>query len=456
MPSEQQIQYHRTFLSLDICRTIYNEDERYQHNPSGPPNRQSKESDPVFKYHVHSCPRYPQRAPGLPTDPQYNAFLARSEEVLEPLVIIPKRGQNFGTVAQPWEITNSVLCGGWGRFSPIVNSRMEVTAHYANIDESELIHPKGINFKEISDYLVRDENSIRLYFGSAMSIPQGWDIFYEYNGGISVVVLPNGKVVRAQGHLFSGKNGQAISTWSPLDFWSPGQRWAAGAIRAITNRVGTTARAGWRLLTAPTKEAAESAAARLGTTLAAKAASTAGGGVLPVAHLGRRTLIMGEDMAHFRSLLARSHSESGLYDVIIHSETDSFSILVKTKPDGTEIWREVSAREVADAVRPQLAPGDKIRLLSCQAGLKGPQRVGPGPAQRLANELDREVWASEETLSAVPKTFSNGSKVFVPDFGGKFRHFAPQHRGDGTLVGPGGGKVTGNVLHGEVRPGSRK
>ena len=96
MPSEQEKIYHRTFLSYYMCKTIYNEDERHQHNPGGVPNRQAKvDSNPVFAYHVHSCPRYPQRAPGQPVDRQYNALLARDDGSFEPLEIIPKRGQQF-------------------------------------------------------------------------------------------------------------------------------------------------------------------------------------------------------------------------------------------------------------------------------------------------------------------------------------------------------------------------
>jgi hypothetical protein len=172
-------------------------------------------------------------------------------------------------------------------------------------------------------------------------------------------------------------------------------------------------------------------------------------GVLPVEHLGRRTLIMGEDAAKFRGFMAQSQTESGLYDVVIHGDSTSFAILVKTKPNGKQIWKDVSVREVADAIRTKLAPGDKIRLLACDVGNTG------GPAQQLANELNRTVWASSTSLPAVPKAPKGvARRSFVPDEGGRFYEFVPQ-RGDATLSGK-GGKVTGDELQGEIRPGGGK
>jgi hypothetical protein len=263
---------NRTFLSLEICKRIYNEDERYQNTPGGVPNRQAKiASDPLFAYHVHSGPRYPQRAPGLPTDRQYNALLPRDDGSLENLVIIPKRGQQFANAATPWEFINSTLCSGGGLFNPVVDASMAVTGHYADVSQNLLIHPEKINFKDISDYI---KNDVELFYWnytaqvfnpsssefSSTSVnppPPGWKVFIgtSYNR-VSVLVQPNGRVKAAQGHLFSRNNGQAIATWSPLDFWTPGSRLAAGAIRAFTNRAGAAAKAGFQFLRGPTKELA--------------------------------------------------------------------------------------------------------------------------------------------------------------------------------------------------------
>ena len=148
---------------------------------------------------------------------------------------------------------------------------------------------------------------------------------------------------------------------------------------------------------------------------------------------------MGEDLAKFRAYMARSHSQSGFYDVMVHADSNSFWVLVKS--NGQEGWREVSIKEVADIVRPKLAQGDKIRLFACEAGSRG------GPAQKLANELGRTVWAPNTKLPATPKgKFTERS--FVPLQGGKFYEFVPE-RGAAELAGS-GAKVTGNKVQGTI------
>ncbi len=461
MPSEQEIQYHRTFLSYNTCRTIYNEDERHQYNPGGVPNRQQKiDSDPVFKYHVHSCPRYPQRAPGQPIDPQYNALLARDNGSFDPLVIMPKRGQRFAYVATPWELQYSVLCGGSGKFNPVVNSWMEVTGHSAKVRDTQLIRPKGIDFADISDYI---KNDIPIYLwmyqvfndklnhlqdASLISLPPGWERVRRYLGGVSVLVLPNGKVIGARGHPL-GTDGQAISVLSPVDFFTPGRRLVESAIRGLTNRVGGAVSAGFRFLSNPTKELAESTVALLaGKTLPGMAVSPRV--ALQVVHSNGRSILMGEDMLEFRLLLAESKPLKGFYDVMIHGDETSFLVRVATNPKGEGIFEKVSVREVADAVRPRLKPGETIRLLSCATGCTG------GPAQEFANQLNHKVWGPSTKLPAAPTNWGPSTKnpaaptsTFVPVGGGKFFEFVPQ-RGTATLAGK-GGKVTENKVEGVVR-----
>jgi hypothetical protein len=101
----------------------------------------------------------------------------------------------------------------------------------------------------------------------------------------------------------------------------------------------------------------------------------------------------------------------------------------------------VSVREVAAAIGPKLAPGDKIRLLACDVGTTG------GPAQQLANELNRTVWASSTPLHATPRGVG-AQKAFVPIQGGKFHEFIPE-RGAAKLSGN-GGKATGNEVQGVI------
>ena len=448
MPSEQEIQFHRSFLGLRMALAIWNEDYNYQNTRGGPPDRQKRrELDPLYAYHVHQGPHYPAKPPGETPDKKYNAFLARSDGSFEPLVITTKRGltgQNFPIAATQWELTNSVLCGDL-KFTPVVNAMMEVTGHYANVMDTQLIHPAGISFTSPEECIT---NEVPLYLWineihkgdtvSNLPAPEGWESFTSYFGGIDVLVLPNGEVIGAKGKRYQSNNGSAYSVMSPLDFWAPGSRMLAAGIRGLTSRISAAAvRALKAVMTIPSKELALLSVARLSGTLPGVAVSTRG--VLAVEHLGRRTLIMGEDLAKFRSLMARSHSEAGFYDVVIHGDSTSFQMLIKV--NGKEVWREVSVREVAAAIGPKLAPGDKIRLLACDVGNTG------GPAQQLANELDRTVWASSTPLPATPKGVG-AQKAFVPIQGGKFHEFIPE-RGAAKLSGS-GGKVTGNEVQGVI------
>ena len=433
-----------------MALAIWNEDYNYQNTRGGPPDRQKRrESDALYAYHVHQGPHYPSKPPGDTPDKKYDAFLARSRRQFRTPGYHHQEGltgQNFPSVATQWELANSVLCGTF-QFTPIVNAMMEVTGHYANVMDTQLIHPAGISFTSPEECIT---NEVPLYlwineihndiFGEQPSCPGGVELFREYHGGIDVLVLPNGEVIGAKGKLFQSNNCSTYSVMSPLDFWAPGSRMVAAGIRGLTSRISAAA---VRALKAddnsPTKELALSSVARLSETLPGVAVSTRG--VLAVEHLGRRTLIMGEDLAKFRSLMARSHSEAGFYDVVIHGDSTSFQILMKV--NGKEVWREVSVREVAAAIGPKLAPGDKIRLLACDVGNTG------GPAQQLANELNRTVWASSTPLPATPKGVG-AQKAFVPIQSGKFHEFVPQ-RGAAKLSGS-GGKVTGNEVQGVINP----
>jgi hypothetical protein len=92
MPSDHEIQFHRSFLGLKMALAIWNEDYNHQ-DTRGPPDRQKRrEADPVYAYHVHQGPHYPAKPPGDTPDKRYDAFLARSDGSFEPLVITTKRG----------------------------------------------------------------------------------------------------------------------------------------------------------------------------------------------------------------------------------------------------------------------------------------------------------------------------------------------------------------------------
>ena len=449
MPSDHEIQFHRSFLGLKMALAVWNEDYTYQNHRGGPPDRQKRrESDPVYDYHVRQGPHYPAKPPGTGTDKKYDAFQARPDGGFDPLTITTKRGltgQNFPSSATPWELTNSVLCVAGGKFIPIVNAMMEVTGHYANVWDAQLIRPAGIDIKDPAECITKEVPLYlwirKIHHGrnnvSNEQPPEGWVGFRGYHGGIDVLVLPNGEVIGAMGRPYQSNNGSTYSVISPLDFWAPGSRAVSAGIRGLTNRMTAAAVRGLRAISIPTKEMALLSASRLSNTLPGVAVSTRG--VVPFEHLGRRTLIMGEDLAKFRAYMARSHSQSGFYDVMVHADSNSFYILEKAA--GKEVWREVSVREVAAIVGPKLAPGDKIRLFACEAGSPG------GPAQKLSNELGRTVWAPNTKLPATPKgKFTERS--FVPLQGGKFYEFVPE-RGAAKLSGN-GAKVTGNEVKGEI------
>ena len=122
---------------------------------------------------------------------------------------------------------------------------------------------------------------------------------------------------------------------SPLDFWTPGSRLLAGAIRGLTNRIGGAIAGGIKLLRGPTVELAEYSAIRLaGTTLTGIAVSTRG--MLAMETVGKRAIIMADDMAVFKPFLAGSTAEAGFYDIVIHGDPTSFYVLEKG------VWKTVS------------------------------------------------------------------------------------------------------------------
>ncbi len=414
MLSDQELQFHRSFLSLNLSLKIWNEDYNHQNSPGGrPPDRQKKiESDPVYAYHVRQGPHWPSKPPGEKPDSKYNALLARDDGSFEPLVIITKRGmtgQNFLSTATTWEYTNSVMCPFGGRFRPVVNWMMEVTGHYSNVvgdgnshddSRSYLLHPKGISFSTPSEYI---SNRVPLFLWKEFNAPEGWEKFQGFNGGIDVVVLPDGEVVGANGHQFSSNNGTTYSVISPLDFWAPGSRVVAAGIRGLTTRISAVAVKGFRALRIPTKKLAESTVALLSrNTSTGMAVST---GTLPFHQAGRRTIIMGEDMAPMKAAYAVIRTPPKTYDVIIHGDDAGFYVLVKRIPHPDpkkvkEIYRKASVREVANLVRPHLAPGDEIRLLACTTG--NPK----GPAQQLASELENTRFGHRTSQSPTNTVFS--------------------------------------------------
>jgi hypothetical protein len=476
MPSDDEILFHRSFLGLEMALSIWND----YYYARGERDRQRRcESDPVYAYHVRQGPHYPAKPPGDNPDKRYSALLCRSDGSLAPLAIITKRGmtgQNFPLVATQWERTNSMLCGPF-KFYPVVNAMMEVTAHFANVWDSQLIRPAGLtgpNGRITPEECIANEIPLYLwikpiYIGDSfenqnwenLTAPEGWESFERpleaITGGIDVLVMPNGKVIGAKSRPFQRNNGTTYAVMSPLDFWTPGSGLLAAGIRTLTNRITAAALRGLDAIVAATakdltllsaKEFALSAG--FSRTLPGVAVS-ARSMTYAVEHVAGRTFILGQDMAKVRASMATIPTEAGVYDLLIHGTPETFKVLIKMEPNGLPVWRNLSVREVADAIRTKLPPGVQLRLLSCDAGLEG-----QGVAQELANELNRTVWGADGIVWT--KQESEGlRKVFIPDWGklpdgtkirGAFHEFRPQ-RGSAALKGT-GGKVTTDEASGEI------
>jgi hypothetical protein len=208
---------------------------------------------------------------------------------------------------------------------------------------------------------------------------------------------------------------------------------------------------------------------------------------IPVAFPGSKALVLGDDMAQIAPHANKIPSQTGLFDVVVHGDKTGFYILQNNA------WQKVSVRDLADAIRPKLGRNDKIRLIGCETGVFG------GPAQQLANELGRNLFAPTTTVYPMQGTFwkpshpkfntiqggtvyesvkghlfevtpdkfgkyvaSRGGELvkfvtgnsIVPVDGGTFTEVFAQ-RGAGQLAGK-GGKVIGNEVQGEIRPGGRK
>ena len=96
------------------------------------------------------------------------------------------RVRTSAVAATQWELTNSVLCGA-GKFTPVVNEMMEVTGHYANIEDTNSSVPQGsalpspprsasrtrFHFTSgLREFTDDDNNSV-----SNLPAPEGWESF---------------------------------------------------------------------------------------------------------------------------------------------------------------------------------------------------------------------------------------------------------------------------------------
>jgi hypothetical protein len=372
------------------------------------------------------------------------------------------RSQDFDRYCTLFEEETSILCdpttyrkdgyvpsGGPGQlFSPVVqntgNQCLLVVGHTGIIMGDRLIVPEALN--QLSGGT--PERAMRLgefpvYVAKAglTRPPADWSQLGSPDISYQVVVTPDGCVTGLRQY---SSRGVESANWvidlvvapAVLALAKSGARMAMSLMESMPvgkapTLAGMQARK-IRTLGGPTRELARElvAARKLSTAQPGGTASPGMGGVLRVEHSGRRTLILGDDMAVVRSDMARSHSVSGFHDVVIHANEHGFQYL--TTPRGLEVWRELSVQDVVRAVRDQLAPGDKIRLLACKAG-KNVKNVNT-PAQQLADELGREVWAADATVWSIPgRKLPSGrfepGRAFVPGDGkvdGFFGRYVPK------------------------------
>lgn len=334
-----------------------------------------------------------------------------------------KKDQKFETFATRWELIWSRLVMDWhSRLTPVVDNSGLVIAYFGNIAYKHFLIDNttpppsakpGIKSVEIL-------KNYRLFVGTN-----------EFYGRTDLKVFGDETIARhtvltdIYGEVMSFEVGaykdESISSVSLLEI--------AGAVSLVRAALGLAISLGKTGLRTLTRRPPKPAETWMAHTLPGIGGSS--GQLLPthVHHFGRRTLIAGEDMAASRTALAHSHTESGFYDVAIHGNSFSFRLLEKTLSNGTRVFRDVTARDVANAVRPQLAPGDKIRLFSCSVGVTG------GPAQELANELGRTVWAATTAVLKEPtRTAGVIRTAFVPRGGGTFHEFLPNRRAVTTAV----------------------
>ena len=365
---------------------------------------------------------------------------------LHPIQMYQKTDQQFETYASPWELIWSNLSYPYTRgFKPVIDSSYNVIGHYGEMDGGPvyndfygvgIMFPRGMPGAAGSDLRQLLDKKVPVFVHSHTGLPPGWEIgnFYSSEHKIEVRTGIDGEVVDFQ----ISNRGFLVQPWySPFDIFVAGR-----ILVTLTTKVGTmvasslmrraTANlAGRAVLNGATealaKDGIKAAEKDAATMAAGKAVSTGvstGAFKLPVEHLSRRTLIMGEDLAEFRQWFAQSNPVSGFYDVFMHADANSFQILVKE--NGKNVWKNVSVREVANAVKPQLAPGDKIRLFACDVGITG------GPAQQFATEINHTVWAPTTKTYAAPTKWAPSTinpaaptSTFVPAEGGKFKEFVP-------------------------------
>ncbi len=408
----------------------------------------------------------------------YAAYITRNGNLANsPIIITGQAGRDYKKIATRWEFKRSTLTSammrydpdtvtispfGMGMFDPVVEPlntadfTARVVAHVGWVRGDQLLTPAwnskfGTDPRDLvaqeAELFVAEDNSDRSrpptgWLEAGISNSQYWRVLAWPNGQVyGIKDKRDGEGLESANWILYGmaafRKGFSLQAAEVASLGAPDEIQMAmmpvqianglvQQVRTLGPRPGQSAGLVLEEMSqVKPKPASQLAAKTRATEMSGGTRSGIGGdlrGGPIVEHLGRRTIIAGEDMAVIRSDMARSHTETGFYDVFVHGDATSFHIVVGKTVAGEPIWREVSVREVADAIRTRLAPGDQIRLLSCKVGRTG------GPAQQLANEVNRTVWAAGTTVWSVPQATGAARRSFVPKDGGKFFAFDPQSR----------------------------
>jgi len=343
-----------------------------------------------------------------------------------------KNDQQFEKFATPWELIWSRLVMYWkSRLIPVVDSSGLVVAYAGDVNYKHiLIDPASHSNPGVYRGMKNVEvlKHYRLFVGTNEFYGRSdLELFGEnVRGSYPVVTDIYGEVMYFE---FGGLQDDSISSVSLLEI--------AGAFTLVRGALGlvvSLGKTGLRTLVRrpPTP------LSTMGANETLTGAAVSRGSRLPARHLTQRTIIAGGDeelAALDAAFTLHAKRTPGIYDIVIHGNQNGFAIMV-INPAGQLVSRAVSPRDVADAVRPYLKPGDQIRLIACDVG-KG----GGIPAQELAELLKRAVWAptnevfprmGQMMLNKNGQQYFTGRKSFVPLGSGQFRQFSPTQSGSTT------------------------
>jgi hypothetical protein len=262
MATEEEIVYHRSFLSFDYPylnpagggQPVPRVDPAYDRYPLAERARSYKRTKPQLfeknRFAISTLLRARYVEGTYPTDETVANYMTWSGNVVQGLVRAPegwiavpnatvrhkairyaqgglhwfemfeKTDQNFEKYATPWERQYSNLIYPYNRgFTPIVDESWHITGHYGtahNYTRAALIAPSGLQ-SPIGDINEALQNGVLLFVGDGGHPPSGWAKAPGLAGGVDAGVVTgiDGEVLE---QVSSSLNGGVESVdFSPLD-----------------------------------------------------------------------------------------------------------------------------------------------------------------------------------------------------------------------------------------------